>query len=171
MAQVTLDEISATRRLKDAGFAPEQAEAVVRTVTLANSLTTQMIQDLAEVKAHISENMVTRSFLVETLGRYDLQNMVTKSHLAETLGRYDLQNMVTKSHLAETLGRYDLQNMVTKSHLAETLGRYDLQNMATKSDLASLRLEMSGSFARLYRNLLFACLGLAGVIISSVKFL
>ena len=135
MAQVTFDEISATRRLKDAGFAPEQAEAVVQTVTRANSLTTQMVQDLAEVKAHINENMVTKTYLVETLGRYDLQNMVTKPDLAETLGRYDLQNM------------------------------------ATKSDLAALRLEMSESFTRLYRNLLFACLGLAGVIISSVKFL
>ena len=153
MAQVTFDEISATRRLKDAGFAPEQAEAVVQTVTRANSLTTQMVQDLAEVKAHISENMVTRTYL------------------AEILGRYDLQNMVTKTYLTESLGRYDLQNMVTKSRLAETLGRYDLQNMATKSDLAALRLEMSESFTRLYRNLLFACLGLAGVIISSVKFL
>ena len=117
MAQVTFDEISATRRLKDAGFAPEQAEAVVQTVTRANSLTTQMVQDLADVKAHISENMVTRTYLVETLGQYDLQNM------------------------------------------------------ATKSDLAALRLEMSESFTRLYRNLLFACLGLAGVIISSVRFL
>ena len=89
----------ALRTLGQAGFATAQAEAVVQTVTRANSLTTQMVQDLADVKAHINENMVT------------------------------------------------------------------------KPDLAALRLEMSESFTRLYRNLLFACLGLAGVIISSDKFL
>ncbi len=60
MAQVTFDDISATRRLKDAGFAPEQAEAVVQIVTRANSLTTQIVQDLADVKAHISDNMATK---------------------------------------------------------------------------------------------------------------
>lgn len=81
MAWATFDEVSASRRLRKAGFRLEQAEAVVQTVIQANALTIQMVQDLAELKAYIRENMVTKSDLAETLGRYDLQNMVTKSDI------------------------------------------------------------------------------------------
>ena len=96
MAQVSFDVISATRRLKDAGFGAEQAEAVVQTVTQANSLNLQMVQDLADLKAHVTENMVTKAYLAETLGQYDLKNMATKS---------DLKDMVTRTYFDETVAK------------------------------------------------------------------
>ena len=85
MAQLLFDAISATRRLKDAGFDAEQAEAVVQTVTQANSLTMQMVQDLADLKAHVTENMVTKAYLAETLSHYDLKNMTTRNDIPELL--------------------------------------------------------------------------------------
>ena len=39
----------------------------MRTVTQANSLTLQMVQDLADLKAHVTENMVTKSDLKELI--------------------------------------------------------------------------------------------------------
>ena len=76
MAQASFDVILATRRLQDAGFGAEQAEAVVQTVTQANSLNLQMVQDLADLKAHATENMVTKS---------DLKELVTQLRYEETL--------------------------------------------------------------------------------------
>ncbi|MDE0454247.1 MAG: hypothetical protein OXJ63_02935 [Gammaproteobacteria bacterium] len=87
MAQLLFDAVSATRRLKDAGFAAKQAEAVVQNVTQANSLTLQMVQNLADLKAHVTENMVTRAYLAETLSQYDLKNMVTKADFEKEFAR------------------------------------------------------------------------------------
>ena len=66
------DVISATRRLQDAGFDFEQAEAVVQTVTQANSLTMTMVLDLADLKAHVTENMVTKSDCVKKVSHFRL---------------------------------------------------------------------------------------------------
>ena len=87
MAQLLFDAISATRRLKDTGFAAKQAEAVVQTVTQANGLTLQMVRDLADLNAHVTENMVTKTHLAETLSQYDLKNMVTKSEFEKEFAR------------------------------------------------------------------------------------
>lgn len=87
MVQLLFDAISATRRLKDAGFAAKQAEAVVQTVTQANSLTLQMVRDLADLKAHVTENMVTKAYLAETLNQYDLKNMVTRAEFEKEFAR------------------------------------------------------------------------------------
>ncbi|MCY4341612.1 MAG: hypothetical protein OXE48_09665 [Gammaproteobacteria bacterium] len=116
MAQLLFDAISATRRLKGAGFAAKQAEAVVRTVTQANSLTLQLVQDLADLKAHVTQNMVTKAFLTETLNQYDLKNMVVKD---------DLKNFATKD---------DIRNMVVKD---------DIKNFATKDDLRVLESKLN----------------------------
>ena len=96
MAQASFDVISASRRLQDAGFGAEQAEAVVKTVIQANSLTLQMVQDLADLKAHVTENMVTKAYLAETLSQYDLKNMATKS---------DLKDVVSRAHFDETVAQ------------------------------------------------------------------
>ena len=50
----------------------------MRTVTQANSLTLQMVQDLADLKAHVTENMVTMS---------DLKELVTRLGYKETLAK------------------------------------------------------------------------------------
>ena len=99
MAQLLFDAISATRRLKGAGFAAKQAEAVVQTVTQANSLTLQLVQDLADLKAHVTQNMVTKAFLTETLSQYDLKNMVVKDDLKGFATKDDLRNFATKDDL------------------------------------------------------------------------
>ena len=96
MAQASFDVILATRRLQDAGFGAEQAEAVVQTVTQANSLNLQMVQDLADLKAHATENMVTKAYLAETLSQYDLKNMATRS---------DLKDMVSRAHFDESVAQ------------------------------------------------------------------
>ena len=116
MAQLLFDAISATHRLKAAGFVAKQAEAVVRTVTQANSLTLQLVQDLADLKAHVTQNMVTKAFLTETLNQYDLKNMVVKD---------DLKNFATKD---------DIRNMVVKD---------DIKNFATKDDLRVLESKLN----------------------------
>lgn len=85
--------ISATRRLKDAGFGAEQAEAVVQTVTQANSLTLQMVQDLADLK-----NMVSRVQFEETVARLatrdDIRNMATRD---------EISGLVTEAWLSRSL--------------------------------------------------------------------
>ena len=108
MAQLLFDAISATHRLKAAGFAAKQAEAVVRTVTQANSLTLQLVQDLADLKAHVTQNMVTKAFLTETLNQYDLKNMVVKD---------DIKNMVVKDDLKGFATKDDLKHFATKDDL------------------------------------------------------
>ena len=141
MARASFDVISASRRLQDAGFGAEQAEAVVQTVIQANSLTLQMVQDLADLKAHVTENMVTKAYLAETLSQYDLKNMATKS---------DLKGVVSRIRFEETVSR-----LATKD---------DLHGLVTKA-------EFEREFARLYRNLLFGSLGWASLIIAAIKFL
>ena len=150
MAQASFDVISASRRLQDAGFGAEQAEAVVQTVIQANSLTLQMVQDLADLKAHVTENMVTKAYLAETLSQYDLKNMATKS---------DLKDVVSRIRFEETVSR-----LATKD---------DIRGMVTKDDLHGLvtQAEFEREFARLYRNLLFGSLGWASLIIAAIKFL
>lgn len=49
----------------------------------ANSLTLQLVQDLADVKAHVTQNMVTKAHLAETLSQYNFANMATKEDLAD----------------------------------------------------------------------------------------
>ena len=141
MARASFDVISASRRLQDAGFGAEQAEAVVQTVIQANSLTLQMVQDLADLKAHVTENMVTKAYLAEILSQYDLKNMATKS---------DLKDVVSRIRFEETVSR-----LATKD---------DLHGLVTKA-------EFEREFARLYRNLLFGSLGWASLIIAAIKFL
>ena len=141
MAQASFDVISATRRLKDAGFGAEQAEAVVQTVTQANSLTLQMVQDLADLKAHVTENMVTKAYLAETLSQYDLKNMATKS---------DLKDMVSRIQFEETLAK-----LATKD---------DIRGLVTEA-------KFEKEFARLYRYLLVGSLGWASLVIAVIKFL
>ena len=150
MAQASFDVILATRRLQDAGFGAEQAEAVVQTVTQANSLTLQMVQDLADLKAHVTENMVTKAYLAETLSQYNLKNMATKS---------DLKDMVSRAYFDETVAK-----LATKD---------DMRDMATKDNLRGLltKAEFEKAFAQLYRYLLFGSLGLASLIIAATKFL
>ena len=150
MAQASFDVILATRRLQDAGFGAEQAGAVVQTVTQANSLTLQMVQDLADLKAHATENMVTKAYLAETLSQYDLKNMATRSHL---------KDMVSRAHFDETLAK-----LATKD---------DMRDMATKENLRGLvtKAEFEQAFAQLYRYLLFGSLGLASLLIAAIKFL
>ena len=150
MAQASFDVILTTRRLQDAGFGAEQAEAVVQTVTQANSLTLQMVQDLADLKAHVTENMVTKAYLAETLSQYDLKNMATRS---------DLKDMVSRAYFDETLAK-----LATKD---------DMRDMATKDNLRGLvtKAEFEKAFAQLYRYLLFGSLGLASLIIAATKFL
>ena len=150
MARASFDVISASRRLQDAGFGAEQAEAVVQTMIQANSLTLQMVQDLADLKAHVTENMVTKAYLAETLSQYDLKNMATKS---------DLKDVVSRIRFEETVSR-----LATKD---------DIRNMATKDDFHGLvtKAEFEREFARLYRNLLFGSLGWASLIIAAIKFL
>ena len=168
MAQLLFDAVSANRRLRKAGFAAEQAEAVVQTVTQANNLTMQMVQDLADLKAHVTENMVTKAYLAETLSQYDLKNMVTKTHLAETLSQYNLRNMVTKTHLAETLSQYNLRNMATRDDLLGLVTRVEfdkaIEGLVTKA-------HFEREFARLYRNLLFGSLGCVTLIIAAIALL
>ena len=108
MAQLLFDAISATHRLKAAGFVAKQAEAVVQTVTQANSLTLQLVQDLADLKAHVTQNMVTKAFLTETLNQYDLKNMVVKD---------DIKNMVVKDDLKGFATKDDLKHFATKDDL------------------------------------------------------
>ena len=159
MAQASFDVILATRRLQDAGLGAEQAEAVVQTVTQANSLNLQMVQDLADLKAHATENMVTKAYLAETLSQYDLKNMATRSHL---------KDMVSRAHFDETVAqlatKHDIRDMVTK---------HDIRDMATKAEIRGLvtKAEFEQAFAQLYRYLLFGSLGLASLLIAAIKFL
>jgi len=125
MAQLLFDAISATRRLKSAGFVPKQAEAVVQTVTQANSLTLQLVQDLADLKAHVTQNMVTKAFLTETLNQYDLKNMVVKDDLRSFATKDDLKNFATKDDLRGFATKDDLRGFATKD---------DLRGFATKDD-------------------------------------
>ena len=150
MAQASFDVILATRRLQDAGFGADQAEAVVQTVTQANSLTLQMVQDLADLKAHVTENMVTKAYLAETLSQYDLKNMATRS---------ELKDMVSRAHFDETV--------------AQLATKHDIRDMATKADIRGLvtKAEFEKAFAQLYRYLLFGSLGLASLLIATIKFL
>ena len=159
MARASFDVISASRRLQDAGFGAEQAEAVVQTVIQANSLTLQMVHDLADLKAHVTENMVTKAYLAETLSQYDLKNMATKSDIRGMATQADLKDMVSRVRFDETVSR-----LATKD---------DIRNMATKDDLHGLvtKAEFEREFARLYRNLLFGSLGWASLIIAAIKFL
>lgn len=150
MAQMLFDAVSANRRLRKAGFAAEQAEAVVQTVTQANNLTMQMVQDLADLKAHVTENMVTKAYLAETLSQYDLKNMVTKTHLAETLSQYNLGNMATRD---------DLLGLVTRVEFDKAI-----EGLVTKA-------RFEREFARLYRNLLFGSFGCVTLIIAAIALL
>ena len=159
MARASFDVISASRRLQDAGFGAEQAEAVVQTVIQANSLTLQMVQDLADLKAHVTENMVTKAYLAETLSQYDLKNMATKSDLKDMVSRIQFEETVAKLATKD-----DIRNMATKD---------DIRNMATKDEIHGLvtKAEFEKEFARLYRILLFGSLGWASLIIAAIKFL
>ena len=159
MARASFDVISASRRLQDAGFGAEQAEAVVQTMIQANSLTLQMVQDLADLKAHVTENMVTKAYLAETLSQYDLKNMATKSDFKDVVSRIQFEETVSRLATKD-----DIRNMATKD---------DIRNMATKDDIHGLvtKAEFEREFARLYRNLLFGSLGWASLIIAAIKFL
>jgi len=117
MAQLLFDAISATRRLKSAGFVPKQAEAVVQTVTQANSLTLQLVQDLADLKAHVTQNMVTKAFLTETLNQYDLKNMVVKDDLRGFATKDDLRGFATKDDLRGFATKDDLRGFATKDDI------------------------------------------------------
>ena len=109
MARASFDVISASRRLQDAGFGAEQAEAVVQTMIQANSLTLQMVQDLADLKAHVTENMVTKAYLAETLSQYDLKNMATKSDFKDVVSRIQFEETVSRLATKD-----DIRNMATK---------------------------------------------------------
>ena len=78
MAQASFDVILATRRLQDAGFGAEQAEAVVQTVTQANSLNLQMVQDLADLKAHAIRDMATKA---------EIRGLVTKAEFEQAFAQ------------------------------------------------------------------------------------
>ncbi|MCY4255607.1 MAG: hypothetical protein OXE51_05745 [Gammaproteobacteria bacterium] len=134
MAQLLFDAISATHRLKAAGFAAKQAEAVVRTVTQANSLTLQLVQDLADLKAHVTQNMVTKAFLTETLNQYDLKNMVVKDDIKNMVVKDDLKGFATKDDLKHFATKDDIRNMVVKD---------DIKNFATKDDLRVLESKLN----------------------------
>ena len=82
----------------------------MQTVTQANSLTMRMVQDLADLKAHVTQNMVTKAYLAETLGQYDLKNMVTKDDIVGMATKDDIANMATKD---------DIVGMATKAELSE----------------------------------------------------
>ena len=151
MAQASFDVILATRRLQDAGLGAEQAEAVVQTVTQANSLNLQMVQDLADLKAYATENMVTKAYLAETLSQYDLKNMATRSHL---------KDMVSRAHFDETVAQ-----LATKHDIGDMAHRRtQIRGLVTKA-------EFEQAFAQLYRYLLFGSLGLASLLIAAIKFL
>ena len=168
MAQASFDVILATRRLQDAGFGADQAEAVVQAVTQANSLTLQMVQDLADLKAHVTENMVTKAYLAETLSQYDLKNMATRS---------ELKDMVSRAHFDETVAqlatKHDIRDMVTKHDIRDMVTKHDIRDMATKADIRGFvtKAEFEKAFAQLYRHLLFGSLGLASLLIAAIKFL
>ncbi|MCY4164982.1 MAG: hypothetical protein OXF03_02355 [Gammaproteobacteria bacterium] len=134
MAQLLFDAISATHRLKAAGFVAKQAEAVVQTVTQANSLTLQLVQDLADLKAHVTQNMVTKTFLTETLSQYDLKNMVVKDDIKNMVVKDDLKGFATKDDLKHFATKDDIRNMVVKD---------DIKNFATKDDLRVLESKLN----------------------------
>ncbi len=134
MAQLLFDAISATHRLKAAGFAAKQAEAVVQTVTQANSLTLQLVRDLADLKAHVTQNMVTKAFLTETLNQYDLKNMVVKD---------DLKGFATKDDLKRFATKDDIRNMVVKDDIKNMVVKDDLKGFATKDDLRVLESKLN----------------------------
>ncbi len=117
MAQLLFDAISASRRLKAAGFAAKQAEAVVQTVTQANSLTLQLVQDLADLKAHVTQNMVTKAFLTETLNQYDLKNMVVKDDIKNFATKDDIKNMVVKDDIKGFATKDDLRVLESKLNM------------------------------------------------------
>ena len=122
----------------------------MQTVTQANSLNLQMVQDLADLKAYATENMVTKAYLAETLSQYDLKNMATRSHL---------KDMVSRAHFDETV--------------AQLATKHDIGDMATKAQIRGLvtKAEFEQAFAQLYRYLLFGSLGLASLLIAAIKFL
>lgn len=140
MAQLLFDAISATRRLKAAGFATRQAEAVVQTVTEANSLTLQLVQDLADLKAHVTQNMVTKAFLTETLNQYDLKNMVVRD---------DLRNFATKD---------DLHGLVTETKLKKAL-----EGLVTRAEHERFRAEITTEIVKSRNAVLYAILAAIGV--------
>ena len=113
----------------------------MQTVTQANSLTLQMVQDLADLKAHVTENMVTKAYLAETLSQYDLKNMATKS---------DLKDMVSRIQFEETVAK-----LATKD---------DIRGLVTEA-------KFEKEFARLYRYLLVGSLGWASLVIAAIKLL
>jgi len=158
MAQLLFDAISATRRLKSAGFVPKQAEAVVQTVTQANSLTLQLVQDLADLKAHVTQNMVTKAFLTETLNQYDLKNMVVKDDLRGFATKDDLKNFATKDDLKNFATKDDLRGFATKDDLRSFATKDDLKNFATKDDLRLLE-------SRLNMRIYF----MAGTVVAALK--
>ena len=147
MPQPLFDAVSASRRLRDAGFAAEQAEAVVHTVTQANSLTLQMVQDLADLKAYVTANMVTRD---------DIKDMATKDDIRNMATRDDIKDMVTRDDIKDMVTRDDIKDMVTRA----TLDR--------KIDGLVTRAELQEEFKRLYRNLLFGSLGCVSLIIAAM---
>jgi len=164
MAQLLFDAISATHRLKAAGFVAKQAEAVVRTVTQANSLTLQLVQDLADLKAHVTQNMVTKVFLTETLNQYDLKNMVVKD---------DLKHFVTKDDIKDMVVKDDLKHFVTKDDIKDMVVKDDLKNFVTKDNVRDLvtKAELQEEFARLYRNLFFGSAACMSVLLAALALL
>ncbi len=50
---------------------------MVQTVIQANSLTMQMVQDFADLKAHVTENMVTKSDIRDMATKYQLDAAIT----------------------------------------------------------------------------------------------
>ncbi len=189
MAQLLFDAISATRRLKDAGFEADQAEAVVQTVTQANSLTLQMVQDLADLKAHVTENMVTKSYLAETLSQYDLKNMATKDDLRGLATKDDLRGLATKEEISGLVTKAEFQKeisgLVTKAEFQKEISglvtkaefQKEIRGLVTQAEFQKeisqlvTKAEFEGEFARLYRNLFFGSLGCVSLIIAAIKFL
>ena len=87
MAQASFDVILATQRLQDAGFGAEQAEAVVQTVTQANSLNLQMVQDLADLKAYATENMATKHDIRDMATKAEIRGLVTKAEFEQAFAQ------------------------------------------------------------------------------------
>lgn len=121
MATATFDALGASRKLATAGFAPGQAEAIVQTVIDANTLTVQMAEDLAALKSHVEQNVVTKDFLAETLERFatrdDIRGMVLKDDIRDMVVKDDIQDMVVKDDIRGMVVKDDIRGLVTEEKL------------------------------------------------------
>lgn len=125
MAEATFDALSATRRLATAGFAPGQAEAIVQTVIEANTLNVHIAEDLAALKSHVEQNVVTKAFLAETLERFatkeDVRGMVLKEDIRDMVVKDDIRDMVVKDDIRDMVVKDDIRGLVTEEKLEATI--------------------------------------------------